>query len=111
MFLGTFLVSSGPHQALLRIDLLEGGAIGLYELVDQDGQSHTWQWPLTEDTESKSFAERAWYAVARYVTDCQGRDWVGTIEPVLLAMGLDAGPFHCLASLVDPVVPIGETIQ
>jgi hypothetical protein len=99
MFVGYFKLTSDDLPAMLRVDLLDEGATGLYELVDPDGQEHVWRWDLTEDTESERFDQRSWFALVMYLSHCIGKGWSGIVTPVMVATGLDLGSFCYLANI------------
>jgi hypothetical protein len=99
MFVGLFKLTSDGLPAILRIDLLDEGQTGLYEVIDQDGISHVWRWSLSDDEDSESLDQRAWYAMWVYLAGCLERGWTGTMEPVMLATGIDIRSFSYLVNV------------
>jgi len=99
MYLGTFKLTTSDTNALVRIDLLENGAQGLYHLTDADGQEHTWTFDLTSDTDSETFEERGRFALVAYLQDCGSKGWAGLVTPVQVATGLEFANFAALTNV------------
>ena len=90
MFVACFQVTSDHELALLRIDLSDDGSVATYQLQDALGDIHEWRVSMAQDETSKTYRERAAYALVAYLFDCQSNGWTGDIRLVQSGVGIPA---------------------
>ena len=88
MYIATFQVTSDHELALLRIDLSEDAMLAIYQLQDSTGTCHEWSVSMASDETSKTYRERAAYALVAYLFDCQSNGWNGDIKLVQSGIGI-----------------------
>ena len=88
MFVACFQVTSDHELALLRIDLSDDGSVATYQLQDALGDIHEWRVSMAQDETSKTYRERAAYALCAYLFDCSSNGWNGDIRLVQSGIGI-----------------------